>query len=805
MKLSADLRVCMDLALSEARQRRHEFSTVEHLLYAFLHDDETRNVIKRSGGDTELLKASLEEHLDSELPRVPDTVALRVHPSLGFSRVVQRAALHVQGSGKDEVNPSNVLVAIYSEPDSHAAYLLTEAGAARLDVVRFLSHGISKGTTSSGSGGGMPEGARTEYAADEEEAAGAAADPLEAYTSNLNERARQNDIDPLVGRQTEVDRVIHVLARRRKNNPLLVGDAGVGKTAIVEGLAKKIVDGEVPDLLKDVTIYGLDMGAVIAGTRYRGDFEERLKAVMKALTDQEGQAILFIDELHTILGAGATSGGSLDASNMIKPALAAGKLRCIGATTFAEHRQYIEKDRAFSRRFQVVEVGEPSRDDAVKILEGLKGEYERFHHVRYTPDAIEASVDLSQRYITDRRLPDKAIDVMDEAGARQRLKGDSSVELDHIEAIVSAIARVPAEKVNEKERDSLRDLEERLQERVFGQEAAIKKVARAVKLARAGMRAVERPIGSFMFTGPTGVGKTELAKQLADVLRMGFVRFDMSEYMEAHTVSRLIGAPPGYVGFDQGGLLTDAVSKQPHVVLLLDEIEKAHPSIYNVLLQVMDHGTLTDNNGRKSDFRNVILIMTSNVGADALSKRKLGFSDHIELGDNNEAYKRAFSPEFRNRLDAKIDFNALPMVVMESIAAKMMKELEERLSDKDVKIALTDAARAWIALKGYDPANGARPMRRLIQNVIAEPLSEEILYGALVDGGTVTVDVTDDEPAFSYDTAHAPVAKRPDVAEALAEAKAAADEQAPVDMDGDPDEAAEEQPASEVAEEEPIG
>ncbi|PKN58663.1 MAG: ATP-dependent Clp protease ATP-binding subunit ClpA [Deltaproteobacteria bacterium HGW-Deltaproteobacteria-14] len=768
MKLSADLRVCMDLALGEARQRRHEFSTVEHLLYAFLHDDETRNVIKRSGGDLDALKRALEEHLDGELPQVPETVPLRVHPSLGFSRVVQRAALHVQGAGKEEVKPTNVLVAIYSEPDSHAAYLLTEAGAARLDVVRFLSHGISKGAT-----GSVPDGAHpSEYAADEDEGAGAAADPLEAYTSNLNERAKNNDIDPLVGRLSEVDRVIHVLARRRKNNPLLVGDAGVGKTAIIEGLAKKIVDGEVPELLKNVTIYGLDMGAVIAGTRYRGDFEERLKAVMKALTDQEGRAILFIDELHTILGAGATSGGSLDASNMIKPALAAGKLRCIGATTFAEHRQYIEKDRAFSRRFQVVEVGEPSRDDAVKILDGLKGEYERFHGVTYEQEAIIASVDLSQRYITDRRLPDKAIDVMDEAGARQHLRGEKTVALDHIETIVSAIARVPAEKVNQSERDGLRDLELRLQERVFGQEEAIRRVARAVKLARAGMRAVERPIGSFMFTGPTGVGKTELAKVLADVLRMGFVRFDMSEYMEAHTVSRLIGAPPGYVGFDQGGLLTDAVSKQPHMVLLLDEIEKAHPSVFNVLLQVMDHGTLTDNNGRKSDFRNVILIMTSNVGADALSKRKLGFSEGVELGDNNEAYKQAFSPEFRNRLDAKIDFNALPMSVMESIATKMLKELEERLTDKGVRIALTEAARAWLARKGYDPANGARPMRRLIQNLIAEPLSEEILYGALVDGGTVTVDVVEGAPVFSYDTGIAPVAA----------AKPAPEDAAPADL-----------------------
>ncbi|PIE18187.1 MAG: ATP-dependent Clp protease ATP-binding subunit ClpA [Proteobacteria bacterium] len=758
MKLSAALRVCMDLALNEARQRRHEFSTVEHLLYAFLHDEDTRRILVRSGADVDQLEAGLEEHFDSDVPTVPDGVPLRVHPSMGFSRVVQRAALHVQGAGKEEVTPANVLVAMYSEPDCHAPYLLQQSGARRLDVVRFLSHGIARRPAGPASEGEDAADHKSEFAVEGEQG-GAVADPLDAYTSNLNERAEAGDIDPLVGRKSELDRVIHVLARRRKNNPLLVGEAGVGKTAIVEGLAKSIVAGDIPDMLKGVVIYGLDMGALLAGTRYRGDFEERFKAVMKALQDKGDKAILFIDELHTIVGAGAVSGGSLDASNMIKPALAKGTLRCIGATTFNEHRQHIERDRAFSRRFQVVEVGEPTRDDAVKILEGLKGEYEAFHKVAYDGAAIEASVDLSARYITDRRLPDKAIDVMDEAGAKLALAGEPRVTLEHVQDVVSAMARVPPDKVTKSDREGLADLEGRLKERVFGQDQAIQKVARAVKLARAGLRAVERPIGSFLFAGPTGVGKTELAKQLASVLGIAFVRFDMSEYMEEINISRLIGSAPGYVGYGQGGQLTEAVTQNPHSVLLLDEIEKAHPRVFNILLQVMDHGTLTDGQGRKADFRNVILIMTSNIGAEALSKRKLGFADKVELGDNSEAYRRAFSPEFRNRLDAKIDFAALPMSVMDRIVDKLVDELQAQLSAKDVHIKLSTAARGYLAAKGYDPANGARPMRRLLQDEVSEPLSEEILYGALEGGGTVHVDLADDKLIFRFEEAVDPIAE----------------------------------------------
>jgi len=734
MKLSADLRVCMDMALAEARQRRHEFSTVEHLLYAFLHDEPTRMIILRSGGDVDKLKASLEEHLDNDLPKVPEQAALRVHPSLGFSRVVQRAAIHVQGAGKDEVTPANVLVAMYAEPDGHAAYLLAEAGARRLDVVRYLSHGVAKNQAPAP---GAREG-RSEYAVEDEQ--GPADDPLEAYTSNLNERARQGDIDPLVGRVHELERMVQVLARRRKNNPLLIGDAGVGKTAIVEGLARRIVEGDVPALLRDVTIFSLDMGSLLAGTRYRGDFEERFKAVLAALTTEERKSILFIDELHTIMGAGAATGVTLDASNMIKPALASGKLRCIGATTFEEHKRHVDRDRALSRRFQVIEVPEPSRDDAVQILEGIKGEYEGFHHVTFSPEVLAAAVDLSARYIQDRRLPDKAIDVIDEVGAKQALAGLSEVSVADIQAVVASISRVPPESVDPDDRESLLNLEARLRERVFGQDHAVQKVARAIKLARAGLRAVERPIGSFLFAGPTGVGKTELAKQLAAVLGVAFVRFDMSEYQESHSVSRLIGAPPGYVGFDRGGLLTDAIVKTPYAVLLLDEIEKAHHEIFSVLLQVMDHGSLTDAQGRKVDFRHVVLIMTSNVGADQLSKRRLGFSEGVILGDTSEAFKRTFAPEFRNRLDAKVDFKPLAPEVMGNIVDKMIGELEAQLVDKKVRFALSDAARAYLAEKGYDPSNGARPMRRIIQDEVAEPISEAILEGELENGGLVIVD-----------------------------------------------------------------
>ena len=752
MKLSNDLRMCMDVALAEARSRRHELATVEHLLFAFLRDEATRIILARGGADLSLLNEKLEQHLDTQVPRSAESAPLRVQPSAGFTRVVQRAALHVQGAGRDEVGTGSVIVAIYAEPDSFAAYLLEQCGARRLDIVRYLSHGITK---KRGVGGEDADGADekrpgSEYAVDEEGGETTAKNPLEAYTANLNERARQGDIDPLVGRAKEVERVIHVLARRRKNTPLLVGDAGVGKTAIVEGLAKKIVEGEVPAFLNGVTIYALDVGSLLAGTRYRGDFEERFKAVLAALQKEPGKSILFIDELHTIVGAGAVSGGSMDASNMIKPALQGGKLRCIGATTFDEQRQHVNKDRAFSRRFQVVEIGEPTRDDAVKILEGLKREYEKHHHVTYTDDAVAAAVDLSSRYIPDRRLPDKAIDILDEAGAKAFLAGVTEVGLELVREIVSGMARVPPENVSQGDRDAMRELEARLRERVFGQEDAIRAVARAIKLARAGLRSVERPIGNFLFAGPTGVGKTELAKQLAKVMGVNFIRFDMSEYMEAHSVSRLIGAPPGYVGFDQAGLLTEAVTKNPHAVLLLDEIEKAHPQVFNILLQIMDHGTLTDNNGRKSDFRHIILIMTSNVGAEELSKRKVGFADEFKHGDGDAVYKRTFSPEFRNRLDAKIDFKALPLSIVEEVVGKLVTELEGNLIAKKVRIELTPAARRFLAQKGYDPAMGARPLARVLRTHLAEPLSEEILYGQLENGGTVAIDVAEGKLTFAF-------------------------------------------------------
>ncbi len=751
MKLSTELQICVELALTEANRRHHEFATPEHLLFALLHDDRTRKVLRGAGASIKMLRAELEAHLDRDVPTLGPDDDMAAQPSLGFSRVVQGAALHVQGAGKDTVTPENVLVSLFSETDSYAKYLLERSGTSRLDVVRYISHGVSKGGAAKPGGrrrpayeaGAEPAGGREPGArGDEDEDEEAAADPLEAYTVNLNERAKAGAIDPLIGREVEVDRVVHILARRRKNNPLLVGDAGVGKTAIVEGLARKVVEGAVPDLLKGVTIYALDMGALIAGTRYRGDFEERFKGVMGALRGRD-DAILFVDEMHTIIGAGSVSGGSLDASNMLKPALAEGSLRVIGATTFQEHRKHLEQDRALARRFQVVEVGEPSRDDAVEILRGLKKDYEGFHQVTYTEPALEAAVDLSVRYLPDRHLPDKAIDVVDEAGASRRLAGGGAVDVPHMEAVVSSMAKVPVEKVTRDDRERLRDLEGELAKRVFGQDAAIRTVARAVKLARAGLRSVERPIGSFLFAGPTGVGKTELAKQLANVLGVAFLRFDMSEYMESHTVSRLIGAPPGYVGFDRGGLLTDAVTQNPHAVLLLDEIEKAHPEVFNILLQVMDHGTLTDNNGRKADFRHVVLIMTSNVGAQDMSRRKVGFHEGAALGDNDAAYKRFFSPEFRNRLDAKVDFGPLPREVMERIVDKLVAELEGQLSAQRVRIELTDAGRAWLADKGYDPAQGARPVHRVLRTEVSQPLAEEILYGALVDGGTVIVDAED--------------------------------------------------------------
>ncbi|MBL8783840.1 MAG: AAA family ATPase [Deltaproteobacteria bacterium] len=741
MNLSKELKQCMDAALSEARLRRHELATVEHLLFAMLQDEGSRVVLDKSGVDLEKLRDKLDEHLKTAVPAVPEGLPLRVHPSSGFTRVVQRAVIHVQGAGKDEVGTGNVVVAMYAEPEGYASYLLEQCGARRLDVVRYLSHGLAKRR------GEDAEDARagSEGAGEGDEEEGTAKDPLAAYTQNLNERAKEGDIDPLIGRLKEVDRVIHVLRRRRKNNPLLVGEAGVGKTAIVEGLARKIVEGAVPAFLKDVTVYALDMGALVAGTRYRGDLEERVKAVINALTKEPGKTILFIDELHTIVGAGATSGGSLDASNMIKPALQQGKLRCIGATTHDEHRKHVQRDPAFARRFQVIEVSEPTRDDAVAILHGLKTEFEKFHGVTFDDPAIEGAVDLSSRYIQDRRLPDKAIDVIDEAGAKLALRGDTKVALPDIKEVVTQMARVPPENVNRDDRQALKDLETRLKEKVFHQDDAVSSVSRAIRLARAGLRPIERPIGSFLFMGPTGVGKTELAKQLARTLGVAFLRFDMSEYSEQYSVSRLIGSAPGYIGYESGGVLTEAVNRNPHAVLLLDEIEKAHPSVFNVLLQVMDHGALTDNHGRKVDFRHVILIMTSNVGAEEMARRKTGFATEVLFGDGQAAMKRLFPPEFRNRMDATIRFAPLPPEAMPPIVDKLVRELEANLAGKKVKIRLTDAALAYLGKKGYDPVMGARPMARLLRQQLSERLAEEILYGALEHGGVAVVDAPEGE------------------------------------------------------------
>jgi ATP-dependent Clp protease ATP-binding subunit ClpA len=744
LKLSKGLRASMDIAFTEAQMRRHEYATVEHLLFGIIRDIDTRATLAKVGGDVRKLQELLENHLANDVPTVDEDVELNITPSMGFSRVVQRAAMHVQSSGRDEVQTTNVLVAIFAEPDSHAAYFLEQCRIRRLDVVRQLSHG--KGVNE-----GKGDERSSEFAGpgdfDEDEAT-VAKNPLDAYCSNLNERARNQDIDPLIGRAREVERMVQILKRRRKNNPLLVGDAGVGKTAIVEGLARRIVEGDVPSFLLNTNVYALDVGALLAGTRYRGDFEERLKAVLDALDGQQPRPILFIDEMHAIVGAGSTSGGSMDASNMIKPALASGKLRCIGATTHEEHRQHVNRDRAFARRFQVIDVDEPSRDDCVQIVLGLKAEYEKHHGVTYGQDAVEAAVDLSMRYIPDRRLPDKAIDIIDEAGARASLRGVTEIGIELVREVVSGMARVPPENVSDGDRDAMRELEARLKQVVFGQDDAVRQVARAIRLARAGVRNVERPIGSFLFAGPTGVGKTELAKQLAKTLGVAFVRFDMSEYMEAHSVSRLIGAPPGYVGFDQAGLLTEAVTKNPHAVLLLDEIEKAHPQVFNVLLQVMDHGTLTDNNGRKADFRHVVLIMTSNVGAEDLARRRVGFSDDVRFGDSDAAYKRAFSPEFRNRLDAKIDFRALPLEIVQNVVHKLIRELERNLAEKHVTLAIADDAAHFLAKKGYDPAMGARPLGRLLRSEIGEPLSEEILYGRLERGGHVVIALDGDKLRF---------------------------------------------------------
>ncbi len=755
--LSAELEQAIRQALDDATERGHEFSGLEHLLLALMGDEKTAEVIKHCGGSVKRLQDKLEEFLEKEIKPLPEDQRDRAQPTLGFARVVQRAVNHVIGAGKSEANGPNALVALYSEPDSHAVAFLKEEGITRLDVVSYISHGISKllPAKSPNSGGGS----RRQQPQQEDEGEEAPADPLAAYAVNLNERARAGEIDPLIGRAREVERALHVLARRRKNNPLFVGDAGVGKTAIVEGLARRIELGEAPEAIRGAEIYALDMGAMVAGTRYRGDFEERFKAVIRALQEKDN-AIVFIDELHTIVGAGAASGGAMDASNLIKPALAAGKLRCIGTTTHKEYRSYIEKDRALARRFQPIEVEEPSIDETVKVLLGLRSRYEEFHGVTYTNKALHTAAELSSRFLHDRKLPDKAIDLIDEAGAALKLKGRRKnqrprrVTSKEIEIVIATMARIPPKRVAADDRERLANLEGELKGKIFGQDRAVERVAQAIKMSRAGLGMAEKPIGSFLFAGPTGVGKTELAKQLAEILGVGFIRFDMSEYMERHTVSRLIGAPPGYVGFDQGGLLTDAIHQTPHAVLLLDEIEKAHPDLFNLLLQVMDHGSLTDNNGRKSDFRHVVLIMTSNVGARDLSKRMPGFGgqgNDVRFGSTDEAFKQAFSPEFRNRLDAKVDFAPLDQRVMAQIVDKFIAELGTQLADRKVKLALDEAARDYLARKGYDPMNGARPLGRVIQDEVKRPLTDELLFGKLAQGGSVRVGCTDDQLTFAFD------------------------------------------------------
>jgi ATP-dependent Clp protease ATP-binding subunit ClpA len=751
MRISPEVEIAFSLATREASRRRHEYVTIEHLLYALLFDQETAEVLRHAGANTKSLKKRLEQFLDEEVEPLPEEGESSPSLSLGFQRVVGRAAMHVQSSGKQELKGANVLVAMFGEKESPAVGMLGDEGVGRFDVVNYIAHGTSKI--------GQDDDA-TEREGDEEgeDEAGPGAqpakDPLAAFTTNLNAEAAEGRVDPLVGRELEVARTIQVLARRRKNNPLLIGDAGVGKTAIVEGLAQKIHQGEVPKPLREATVYALDMGALLAGTRYRGDFENRLKAVLKALEDKPG-SVLFIDEIHTIIGAGAASGGTMDASNLLKPALASGRLRCIGATTFQEYRGHMERDSALARRFARIEIGEPSIDDTIGILKGLQKRYEEFHQVAYSPESLEAAAKLSARYLPDRKLPDKAIDLVDEAGASAKLAhGEGyTVTVEDVELVVAKMAQIPPRQVSTNDKEQLRDLEPKLEGAIYGQKEAVHQLASAIKLARAGLRAPEKPIGSFLFTGPTGVGKTELAKQLAKVLGIGFLRFDMSEYQERHTVSRLIGAPPGYVGFDRGGLLTEAIAKTPHAVLLLDEIEKAHPDVFQVLLQVMDHGTLTDNNGKKSDFRHVVLIMTSNVGARELAQARVGFGERGNAGDDDKAFKNTFSPEFRNRLDARVMFKALDKGVMGRIVDKFVRELGDMLADRGVRIELTEGARAYLADKGFDPAFGARPLARVIETELKQKLGDEILFGSLEGGGKVIVDAKAGELAIAFEPA----------------------------------------------------
>jgi ATP-dependent Clp protease ATP-binding subunit ClpA len=763
--LSRNLEKSLHRALALANERRHEYATLEHLLMSLTEDQDAIAVLRACGVEVEKLRRDLSGYIDNELQALISKRGEEAKPTAGFQRVVQRAVIHVQSSGRSEVTGANVLVALFSERESHAVYFLQEQDMSRFDAVNYISHGIAKVA-------GRSE-QKTVRGADEEQQGGAqekqnkkGSDALESYCVNLNRKAAAGKIDPLIGRADEVERTIQILCRRTKNNPLYVGDPGVGKTAIAEGLARRIVQGEVPEVLKDATIFALDMGALLAGTRYRGDFEERLKAVITELEAHE-KAILFIDEIHTVIGAGATSGGAMDASNLLKPALASGTLRCIGSTTYKEYRNYFEKDRALVRRFQKIDINEPSVEDSIKILQGLRPYYEDHHKVRYTAEAIKSAVELAARYINDRKLPDKAIDVIDEVGAAQMLQPPSkrrkTIGVKEVEAIVAKIARIPPKSVSADDKQVLKDLERDLKTVVFGQDKAIEALSAAIKLSRAGLREPEKPIGCYLFSGPTGVGKTEVARQLAKVLGIELTRFDMSEYMERHSVSRLIGAPPGYVGFDQGGLLTDAIDQHPHCVLLLDEIEKAHQDLFNILLQVMDHGKLTDHNGKSVDFRNVILIMTTNAGAADLIKPPIGFERQVRTGEDTEAINRLFTPEFRNRLDAIVGFAGLTPEIVGKVVDKFVTQLEAQLGERNVEIELTEAAREWLAKKGYDPQFGARPLGRIIQEHVKKALAEELLFGRLAAGGRVRVDFDGDKLVFDYPTPPAPRDEEPKV------------------------------------------
>ncbi|MCV6546431.1 MAG: ATP-dependent Clp protease ATP-binding subunit ClpA [Cohaesibacter sp.] len=755
---SNSLEMALHKALMSANERHQEYATLEHLLLALVEDSDAAAVMRACGVDLKVLESNLTDYIDNELSNLVQQGDDDAKPTAGFQRVIQRAVIHVQSSGREEVTGANVLVAIFAERESHAAFFLHDQDMTRYDAVNYISHGIAKSPGFEGDG--LSSGLDDEdddfaFSTDDEEEDGQGApEALKAYAVNLNEKARSGKIDILIGRDAEIQRTIQVLCRRSKNNPLFVGDPGVGKTAIAEGLAKRIIDEKVPDVLKDATIFSLDMGTLLAGTRYRGDFEERLKRVMKEIEEFEG-AILFIDEIHTVIGAGATSGGAMDASNLLKPALASGVLRCMGSTTYKEYRQFFEKDRALVRRFQKIDVHEPSIPDAIDILKGLKPYFEDYHSVKYSNDAIQSAVELSARYIHDRKLPDKAIDVIDETGAAQQLLAESkrrkTISVKEVEATIATMARIPPKTISKDDKEVLQHLEVNLKRVVYGQDLAIDALTSQIKLARAGLREPEKPIGNYLFSGPTGVGKTEVARQLSELLGVELLRFDMSEYMERHTISRLIGAPPGYVGFDQGGLLTDGVDQHPHCVLLLDEVEKAHPDLFNILLQVMDHGKLTDHNGKKVDFRNVILIMTTNAGAAEMDKQAMGFTASQRHGEDEEAINKLFTPEFRNRLDAIIAFGHLPTEIVHQVVRKFVVQLEAQLADRGVTFELTDAATRWLADKGYDPKMGARPLGRVIQEHIKRPLAEEILFGKLVKGGTVQVDVAKPDKGSGID------------------------------------------------------